>query len=106
MTPAGDATSGDAPALCLSILFLSTLVVGCDRPSRTQGLAIHTSAGIWVRVQVSQVCKVDQNCSVTAWQMSLSDSEEVRRASRLLSAFVSSQIQALQLDPVPQYISP
>ena len=60
MMPAGDATSGDAPALCLSILFLSTLVVGCDRRSRTQGLAIHTSAGIWVRVQVSQACKVDK----------------------------------------------
>ena len=101
--PAGVATSGDAPALCLSILFLSTLVVDCDRRSCTQDLAIHTSAGIWVRVQVSQACKVDKNCSVAAWQMSLSDSEEVRRASRLLSAFVSSQIQALQLDPVPQY---
>jgi len=75
MMPAGDATSGDAPALCLSISFLSTLVVGCDRRSRTQGLAIHTSAGIWVRVQVSQACKVDKNCSVTAWQCMADESQ-------------------------------
>ena len=102
MVPAADATSSDAAVLCLLDFLLSSLVVGCDWRNRTQGLAIHTSAGIWVPVQVVQACKVDKSCSVTAWQM-LSDSEEVRRASRLLSASVSSQIQALLLDP--QYIS-
>ena len=103
MMSAADATSGDA-VMHLSYVFpfrfCLLLVVGSDRRSHTSGLSnTHFSWHLGLGPSVAGKVKTVQ------LQRGRVDSEEVRRASRLLSAFVSSQIQALQLDPVPEYIS-